>query len=96
MVLVLVSLHNQPQYTMSFEPTIYVNVPANKGRQIAAGTPIICFERFRLPFRNKNQRSEIKEFIRLYKVAGACIEGALLVGKGEEVGVSPYILKWVA
>ena len=80
---------------MNNEQTIYINTPANKGRTIKAGTPIICFERFRLPYRNKLQRQAIREFIALYKASAGIIEEALRVGRGSEAGVPSYVLKFI-
>lgn len=79
---------------MNNEPTIYINIPANKGRQIKAGTPIICFERFRFPFRNKAQRADIGQFIRNYKRNSELIEEALRCGTETEL-IPAYILRWV-
>ena len=81
---------------MNYEPIIYKNIPANKGRQIKAGTPIICFERFRLPYRNSLQRQAIREFINLYKASAGIIEEALRVGRGVEAGIPSYVLKFIS
>jgi hypothetical protein len=81
---------------MNYEPIIYKNIPANKGRQIKAGTPIICFQRFRLPYSNKLQRQAIREFITLYKASAGIVEEALLMGRGVEVGIPSYVLKFVS
>lgn len=80
---------------MNYEPIIYKNISANVGRVIKAGTPVICFERFRLPFTTKAQRQAIREFIALYKHSAGIIEEALRVGRGSEVGIPNYILKFV-
>ena len=79
---------------MNNEPTIYINTPANKGRTIKAGTPIICFERFRLPYRTKAQREAIREFINLYKTSA--VEEALAAGRGLEAGIPSYVLKFIS
>lgn len=81
---------------MSYEPTIYINIPANTGRVIKAGTPIILFERFRLPYRTKPERQAIREFISLYKAKGEVIERALQNGSGLEVGIPKSVLKWIS
>lgn len=80
---------------MNYEPIIYKNIAANVGRQIKAGTPIICFERFRLPFTTKAQRQAIREFISLYKTSAGLVEEALRAGRGSEAGIPSYILKFV-
>ena len=80
---------------MSYEQTIYINIPANTGRVIKAGTPIILFERFRLPYRTKPERESIREFS-LYKRNTNVIEEALAVGRGLEVGVPKSVLKWIS
>lgn len=79
---------------MNNEQTIYINTPANVGRQIKAGTPIICFERFRLPYRTKAQREAIREFINLYKTSA--VEEALAAGRGLEAGIPSYVLKFIS
>lgn len=79
---------------MNNEQTIYINTPANKGRTIKAGTPIICFERFRLPYRTKAQREAIREFINLYKTSA--VEEALAAGRGLEAGIPSYVLKFIS
>lgn len=79
---------------MNNEQTIYINTPANVGRQIKAGTPIICFERFRLPYRTKAQRQAIREFINLYKTSA--VEEALAAGRGLEAGIPSYVLKFIS
>ena len=81
---------------MSYEPIIYKNISANVGRVIKAGTPIICFERFRLPYRNSLQRQAIREFINLYKQSAGIIEEALRVGRGNEAGIPSYVLKFIS
>lgn len=48
------------------------NIPANKGRVIKAGVPIITFtdmfgRKFFFPYRTKKQRSEISDILRLLK-----------------------------
>jgi len=40
----------------------FINTPANKGRVLKAGVPVIVIGDFRFPFRNKVQRQEIREF----------------------------------
>jgi hypothetical protein len=40
----------------------FINIPANKGRVLKAGVPVIVIGDFRFPFRNKVQRQEIREF----------------------------------
>jgi hypothetical protein len=80
---------------MNNEQTIYINTPANVGRTIKAGTPIICFERFRLPFRTKGQRQAIREFVTLYKQSAGLVEEALKMGKGSEVGIPSYVLNFI-
>ena len=80
---------------MNYEPIIYKNIAANVGRVIKAGTPVICFERFRLPYRNKLQRQAIREFISLYKQSAGIIEEALKIGRGSEVGIPSYVLKFI-
>lgn len=80
---------------MNYEPIIYKNIPANKGRQIKAGTPIICFERFRLPYTTKLQRTAIREFIALYKQSAGLVEEALRMGRGVEAGIPSYVLKFI-
>lgn len=79
---------------MSYEQTIYINTPANKGKTIKAGTPIICFERFRIPYRTKAQRQAIREFIGLYKTSA--VEEALAAGRGLEAGIPSYVLKFIS
>jgi len=81
---------------MNYEPIIYKNIAANVGRVIKAGTPVICFERFRLPYRNKLQRQAIREFISLYKQSAGIIEEALQIGRGGEVGIPAYVLKFIS
>jgi len=80
---------------MNYEPIIYKNIAANVGRVIKAGTPVICFERFRLPYRNKLQRQAIREFISLYKASAGIVEEALQIGRGGEVGIPAYVLKFI-
>ena len=80
---------------MNYEPIIFKNIAANVGRQIKAGTPIICFDRFRLPYRNKIQRQAIREFIALYKASAGIIEEALRVGRGVEAGITAYVLRFI-
>jgi hypothetical protein len=79
----------------NYEPIIYKNISANVGRVIKAGTPVICFERFRLPFTTKAQRQAIREFISLYKQSAGLVEEALRSGRGVEVGVPSYVLKFI-
>jgi hypothetical protein len=79
---------------MNNEQTIYINTPANVGRQIKAGTPIICFEGYRLPYRTKAQRQAIREFIQLCKRTN--VAEAIASGKGVEVGIPPYVLKFIS
>ena len=43
----------------------FINIPANKGRVLKAGVPVIVVGDFRFPFRNKVQRQEIREFGKL-------------------------------
>jgi hypothetical protein len=43
----------------------FINTPANKGRVLKAGVPVIVVGDFRFPFRNKVQRQEIREFGKL-------------------------------
>ena len=43
----------------------FINIPANKGRVLKAGVPVIVLGNFRFPFRNKVQRQEIREFSKL-------------------------------
>jgi hypothetical protein len=43
----------------------FINIPANKGRVLKAGVPVIVIGEFRFPFRNKVQRQEIREFSKL-------------------------------
>jgi hypothetical protein len=43
----------------------FINTPANKGRVLKAGVPVIVLGNFRFPFRNKVQRQEIREFSKL-------------------------------
>lgn len=81
---------------MNNEPIIYKNISANIGRVIKAGTPVICFERFRLPYRNKLQREAIREFIALYKQSAGLVEEALQIGRGVEVGIPSYVLKFIS
>ena len=81
---------------MNYEPIIYKNIAANVGRVIKAGTPVICFERFRLPFTTKAQRQAIREFIALYKASAESVEQALRAGNGVEAGVPSYVLKFIS
>jgi hypothetical protein len=81
---------------MNYGPIIYKNIAANVGRVIKAGTPVICFERFRLPYRNKLQRQAIREFIALYKASAGIVEEALLMGRGVEAGIPSYVLKFIS
>lgn len=80
---------------MNNEPIIYKNISANIGRVIKAGTPVICFERFRLPFTTKLQRQAIREFITLYKQSAGIVEEALRAGRGSEAGIPSYVLKFI-
>ena len=79
---------------MNNEQTIYINTPANKGRQIKAGTPIICFEGYHLPYRTKAQRQAIREFIQLCKHTN--VAEAIASGKGLEIGIPSYVLKFIS
>ncbi len=44
----------------------FINIPANKGRVLKAGVPVIVIGDFRFPFRTKIQRQEIREFSKLW------------------------------
>ena len=44
----------------------FINIPANKGRVLKAGVPVIVIGDYRFPFRNKVQRQEIREFSKLF------------------------------
>jgi hypothetical protein len=44
----------------------FINIPANKGRILKAGVPVIVIGDYRFPFRNKVQRQEIREFSKLF------------------------------
>ena len=44
----------------------FINIPANKGRVLKAGVPVIVVGDFRFPFRNKIQRQEIREFSKVW------------------------------
>ena len=44
----------------------FIKIPANKGRVLKAGVPVIVIGDFRFPFRNKIQRQEIREFSKLW------------------------------
>ena len=80
---------------MNNEPIIYKIISANIGRVIKSGTPVICFERFRLPFTTKLQRQAIREFITLCKQSAGIVEEALRAGRGSEAGIPSYVLKFI-
>lgn len=88
--------HKTDKDMKNYEPIIYKNIPANVGRVIKAGTPVICFERFRLPYTTKLQRTAIREFISLYKQSAGLVEEALRVGRGNEAGIPSYVLKFIS
>jgi hypothetical protein len=44
----------------------FIKIPANKGRVLKAGVPVIVIGDYRFPFRNKVQRQEIREFSKLF------------------------------
>ena len=44
----------------------FIKTPANKGRVLKAGVPVIVIGDFRFPFRTKIQRQEIREFSKLW------------------------------